>query len=102
MLRYLATDPRSAYEADVDESAMQKIADVYRANESWTWFDDYRWPHRECFFRGPLAEQPEPAAGWSFPVNVVALPSRQLHKPPVGLVTRARRRARRLVAGGQP
>jgi hypothetical protein len=99
MLRYLNTEDLPTYSAEVDEAAMRSVADVYRANETWTWFDDYRWFDREFFVRAPLVPQPRPGFGWLFPVNLVALPDREPPMRPPGFVERARRRMRRTFGG---
>ena len=99
MLRYLNTEDLQTYSADVDEEAMRAVAEVYRANETWTWFDDYRWFDREFFVPAPLVPNTHPGFGWLFPVNYISLPDREPRMQPPGLIKRATRRIRRTVAG---
>jgi LmbE family N-acetylglucosaminyl deacetylase len=99
MLRYLNTEDLPTCSAEIDEAAMRVVADVYRANGTWTWFDDYRWFDREFFVRAPLVAQPQPGFGWLFPVNFVTLPDREPRIRPPGFAERARRRVRRTFAG---
>jgi LmbE family N-acetylglucosaminyl deacetylase len=76
MRMYLDRSERQVIYRKVDESAMQNIANVYRANDAWTWFDDYRWFEDECFIRGPFTRARQPGAGWTCPVNLLRLKER--------------------------
>jgi LmbE family N-acetylglucosaminyl deacetylase len=73
---YLDKSERQVVRREVDESAMESIADIYRANNAWTWFDDYRWFRDEYFVRGPLARVEQPGFGSMFPVNMLRLEER--------------------------
>ena len=95
MLRHLTTEETPVFSADVDVSAMQAAADIYRRFDAWTWFDDYQWFEREYFVRGPLESRPEPGFGWLFPVNLIHLPDRKAPAESPGLLARAGRFLRR-------
>lgn len=73
---YLDRSERCVVRGEVDEPAMERIADVYRTHGAWTWFDDYRWFGDEYFVRGPLARTEQPGFGSLFPVNMLRLEER--------------------------
>lgn len=60
----------------VDTRAMEAIAEVYRAHDAWTWFDDYQWFGEEYFVRGPLERVDRPGFGSIFPINMLRLEER--------------------------
>jgi LmbE family N-acetylglucosaminyl deacetylase len=76
MRLYLDKSERQVVHREVDRPAMESIADIYRAHDAWTWFDDYRWFGDEYFVRGPLTRVDRPGFGWMFPVNMLRLEER--------------------------
>lgn len=95
MCQYLDKKDRPLIKANVDVEAMRTIADIYREESAWTWFDDYSWFATEHYVNGPLTRNAAPGFGWMFPVNYVGLPDRDAPNPePVrpGLFGRIRRR----------
>jgi len=87
MRLYLDKSERQIFTGKVDTAALEKIADIYRANGAWTWFDDYTWFADEFFVRGPLTQTGGPGFGWLFPINLLRLPDRELpahgHRKPL-------------------
>lgn len=53
----------------------QKIANIYRNNDCWTWYEDYQWFDNECLMRNvPSEDQPESLPyGRIFPVNYMKI-----------------------------
>jgi len=53
----------------------QKIADIFRSNDCWTWYEDYQWFDSECLMRNaPFEAQSEPLPyGHIFPVNYIKI-----------------------------
>ena len=39
--------------ADIDQDYAQRIADIYKRNDCWTWKPNWRWPAREHFIADP-------------------------------------------------
>lgn len=98
MYQYFDRTSKTMFSADVNVNNMMSIADIYREEAAWTWFDDYAWFGTEHFVRGPLDRRSAPDFGWMFPVNYVGLPDRDLpdrsRKRP-GFLRRIRRRLTR-------
>ncbi|HVH80772.1 MAG TPA: hypothetical protein VM782_15355 [Stellaceae bacterium] len=36
---------------DLDQTLVRAAADLYRGHGAWTWFDTWKWPRAESFFR---------------------------------------------------
>ena len=54
---------------------VNEIAEIYRKNECWTWYEDYRWFESECLIRekpGVLQTEALPY-GRSFPLNYIKI-----------------------------
>jgi hypothetical protein len=77
MRLHLDRAERPVVHRTVDVAAMERIADVYRRHDAWTWFDDYQWFEDEYFVRGPLQISERPGFGWLFPVNLLYLKDRR-------------------------
>jgi hypothetical protein len=73
---YLDKSEHHVVRREVNEDAMERIANIYKANDAWTWFNDYRWFRDEYFVRGPLARVEQPGFGSMFPVNMLRLAER--------------------------
>jgi LmbE family N-acetylglucosaminyl deacetylase len=76
MRRYLDKSEHEIVGCSVDTEKMERIADVYRTQGAWTWFDEYRWFREEFFVRGPLRRVETPGFGWMFPINLIRLQRR--------------------------
>lgn len=98
MRHYLGAPPAASFRAATDTAALDAIADVYRANGAWTWFDGIDWFAEEEFMSGPLQYRAEPAGDRDFSINRMQLPDRpprrKAPKP-----SRVRRYLRRLKGG---
>ena len=53
----------------------QQIADVFKTNGCWTWYEDYQWFDSECLMRSTLSEDhPAPLPyGHNFPINYIKI-----------------------------
>ncbi len=81
MRAYLHASERQVVHRDVDTQAMERIADIYRAHDAWTWFDDYQWFEDEHFVRGPLERMDRPGNGQVLPINMLSLEPRESSIP---------------------
>lgn len=97
MRRYLDRTTTKVFRRTVPIAEMARMAEAYRDNHCWTWFDDYTWFDNEYFVRGPLKETAGAGFGWLFPVNLIHLPDRRKHRRKPLLVRYARKLWRRLV-----
>ncbi len=65
MQRWLPRLDCGAPSLPTDTALATELQALYTANSCWTWFDDYVWPARECFYRvlGPGEAPVPPHAG---------------------------------------
>lgn len=56
-----------------DVALARKLAELYKRNECWTWFDDYKWPVSESFIRIDTETQAQAAEGGVAPFNLISL-----------------------------
>ncbi len=67
---------RSDYEClPVNAALAAEIAEIYKKNGCWTWYEDYQWFEQECFMmESPGNIQLEPMSyGRNFPVNYIKI-----------------------------
>lgn len=61
----------------VNLTLVHEIAEIYRSNECWTWYEDYQWFEQECLMREvPSSEKSELELlpyGHNFPVNYIKI-----------------------------
>ena len=50
MLRSMALLGSDYLTLPTDTKLANRIADLYRKNQCWTWYDDYQWPDAETYF----------------------------------------------------
>jgi len=100
--RYLFDPAGAMFERDVDTAAMRSIADIYRANGAWTWFDDYTWFANEVMLGGRTPMPMEPRFGRTFPVNFLNLEDRVPEKRKTGILRPLRRLLRGIGQRGIP
>jgi hypothetical protein len=91
--RYLSGFGAPYCREPVDRERAQELAQIYREEGVWTWFDDFQWFDADCFARGPLAASAEAKAGALMPINLVRFP---VQEPPRAPLSRRRRAMRRL------
>jgi len=77
MRLYLDRSVQQIIRGKIDAAALEEIADVYRANDAWTWCDEYKGLGDEFFVQGPLTQTNRPGFGWMFPINLLCLPDRE-------------------------
>lgn len=85
MARCLAGARVESVTLDTDAGFARQVAQRYKENGVWTWFDDYVWPERESFLRfippGAGRHAPRP-----IPLNYL-----EMGRPPVPLADRTLR-----------
>ena len=66
----------------------QRIADVFKKNGCWTWYEDYQWFDIECLMRDtPSKDQSEPLPyGRIFPVNYIKINIERVKAQPHPLI----------------
>lgn len=79
----------------VNLTLAQEMAEIYKKNGCWTWFEDYQWFDHECLMseKPSNAEQKVLPYGHSFPVNYIKWPmgSQEQDLQPNSFVKVARR-----------
>jgi hypothetical protein len=76
MRRYLGVPRPASFSVRTDTASLEAIADIYRANGAWTWFDGMDWFEEEEFISGPLQYRQDPAGGSPIAINMLQLPDR--------------------------
>jgi LmbE family N-acetylglucosaminyl deacetylase len=79
---YLDRAEHQVFQGNVAVEQMDNVANTYRAQGAWTWFDSYVWFSEEFFVRGPLSKNDRPDFGWLFPMNMLRLPERDAPQVP--------------------
>jgi LmbE family N-acetylglucosaminyl deacetylase len=66
-----------------DKRLAEQIAGIYKANECWTWYDDYEWCDDEVFVRDSGAAADEERFGTLLPLNLIKIeiPSDKSERP---------------------
>lgn len=87
----------------VDVDRAREIAGTYTRSGTWSFDPDYAWFPSECFLRGPLEQSSEPTEGTLFPVNYIRVPFDPVIPvaPSPGLMTRIRRKLKRVLSANQ-
>jgi LmbE family N-acetylglucosaminyl deacetylase len=79
-----------------DKSLARRVADLYKANDCWTWYDDYEWCDTETFVREPATEAEHVRLGSVCPLNFVCVELPARRRPPAGLYKATLRRLKRV------
>lgn len=53
---------------------VQGIMDLYIHNQCWTWYENWKWPTEETFFKEAPAESPGITYGSVLPINLIVKP----------------------------
>lgn len=67
------------------------ITNIYKSNQCWTWYDDYRWPESESFFLVHALKPSEMRPGLIRPLQFIYISEATNREPSVSLYRRARR-----------
>lgn len=71
---------------ETDKALAERIADSYKANACWTWYEDYAWPDRETFIRDDALPSAKASFGTTVSMNFI-----KIEPPPVETSRIARR-----------
>lgn len=87
-----------------DKERAGQIADLYKANDCWTWYDDYEWAETETFVLQPVDERKRSQLGAVCPLNFISIEMPARPRPKPGLYETTLRRLRRVgnALGGGP
>jgi hypothetical protein len=98
--RFLTND---SVTLDTNPVLAGSIADIYKKNGCWTWYDDYRWPESETFMRVRNESDNSETYGYHFPMHCIVVdptPSPELRRETPSLLVRIRNRLSRMLPGG--
>ena len=68
-MRYFEATPGEYVRRAADKEFATKVADVYKANECWTWAQDWAWFDEECFMQAPRLDTKASPHRHLFPLN---------------------------------
>ncbi len=51
----------------------EKVADVYRKHDCWTWNEEWQWFEDECYMEAPISQNPVAPGTHLFPLNFFKL-----------------------------
>jgi LmbE family N-acetylglucosaminyl deacetylase len=103
MRNFMAGFRNDYFTQDVDVERARDIAGTYTQSGTWSFAADYAWFPAECFVCGPLESTSAPKEGTLFPVNYIRVPFDPVAPvaPPPGLLTRVRRKLKRMLSASQ-
>jgi hypothetical protein len=88
----LARNPLTSTAFPTDKEIAQEIAEIYKRNACWTWYDDYAWPDTESFVVDQEPSQGTQHYGDGMSLNFIKI------EPPAKPSSPLRRRLTRLRA----
>lgn len=56
-----------------DKPLANRLEDLYKKNECWTWYDDYEWFNEEFFIKGGKFQSGKLLYGHIFPLNFIRI-----------------------------
>lgn len=73
-MRYFETAPGGYIRLPTDKAFAERVADVYKKHECWTWADDWAWFDEECFMEAPRGRgTPAQPQRHLFPLNLFTI-----------------------------
>lgn len=79
-----------------DKTLARRIADLYKANDCWTWYDDYEWCDAETFVLQPIADPAARRLGAVCPLNFISVEMPARPRPAPGLFETMLRRLKKV------
>jgi LmbE family N-acetylglucosaminyl deacetylase len=68
-MRYFRQAPGEYLRLPTDKAFAERVADVYKRHDCWTWDDDWAWFDEECYMEAPRAHSDSAAHRHLFPLN---------------------------------
>lgn len=78
MSRYFSTFDSKIITLKTNKIISYDIAELYKKNGCWTWYDDYKWPNEESFIKDNIDEEDKKAYGNIFPLNMINVKNEQI------------------------
>ena len=72
-MRYFPASSAPYLRLPADKTFANKVADVYKKHDCWTWSDDWTWFEDECFMEAPDSGQAPVSGGHLFPLNMFTI-----------------------------
>jgi LmbE family N-acetylglucosaminyl deacetylase len=73
MIRALSDKSTCSMTLKTDKVLAQRIANIYKRNACWTWYDDYEWCDNEAFIKDTEASTVSRKYGALLPINLLAI-----------------------------
>lgn len=75
-----------------NKTLAQSIADIYKKNNCWTWYDDHEWCEEETFIRDVDDDSAMPRNGRIYPVSLIRVDVEETRPAQPGRLTTVRTR----------
>lgn len=75
-MRYFQTMPGSYIRLPTNKAFAERVAQIYKDNDCWTWATDWSWFDDECYMPAPLEASPAAAHRHLFPLNLFTIDGR--------------------------
>lgn len=72
-MRYFRTAPGDYIRLPTDKVFAEKVANVYKDHDCWTWADDWSWFDDECYMPAPVEGRALKAHQHLFPLNLFSI-----------------------------
>ncbi|MCV0397341.1 MAG: hypothetical protein K5872_19620 [Rhizobiaceae bacterium] len=79
-MRYFHRAPGGYIRLPADKAFADRVAEVYRRHDCWTWAVDWAWFDEECFMEAPAADSEPEAHRHLFPLNFFTIDAQRSSK----------------------
>jgi hypothetical protein len=98
MINELAGLDYDAVTLPTNKQLAEEIANIYKRNECWTWYDDYEWCDNETFIKDSDTVSKIKRYGKLLPINYINIEKQSVRKSTLGLyVSKVRGKINKLV-----
>lgn len=96
MAEYASGFGCESLQLDTNRQLAWDIAEIYKKNKCWTWYESYEWPETETFIRDDNADNKNKHFGRLFPFHMILIemPEPPAPTPPKSFLGRVKRKVK--------